>query len=128
VGLNQDTRTSPRDYDSPWKEAVDHPLPALVALLPPEVHGEIGWSHDSERLEQDLRKLAPEGGAGKRLADTLVQARAKLDFISRLHGRKPDAGEMRPWNRDRSSACSPAEVEDQSISPRQRASARHAAR
>ena len=68
---------SPQGYDSPWKEVVDHHLPALLALLAPEVHGETDWSHDFEPLEQELRKMAPEGGTGKCLADKLVKARAK---------------------------------------------------
>jgi hypothetical protein len=68
---------SPQEYDSPWKELVDHDLPALLALLAPEVHGEIDWGHDVESLEQELRKLAPAGETGKRLADKLLKARTR---------------------------------------------------
>jgi hypothetical protein len=68
---------SPRDRDIPWTEVADHHLPAPLALLAPAVHCEIDWSHDFEPLEQGLRKMAPGGGAGKRLAEKLIKARAR---------------------------------------------------
>ncbi|MFO0841790.1 MAG: hypothetical protein U0797_05230 [Gemmataceae bacterium] len=74
-----------RDLDSPWKEVVDHHLPAILALLAPEVHADIDWARDVEPLEQELRKMAPEGETGKRHADKLLKVRAKTGDERYLH-------------------------------------------
>jgi hypothetical protein len=90
------------DWTGREEELLAHPNPAALFVL----------AH--------LKSRQTKGDPGER-------ARAKRYLISRLHGWKLDAEEMRQWNRDTSSTCSPAEVEDQSTSPRQRASVRNPA-
>lgn len=62
------------DRDSPWKEALEQDLGLLFALLVPEIHASIDWTRNHETLEQELRKMVPQGGTGKRLADKLIRA------------------------------------------------------
>jgi hypothetical protein len=73
------------EYDSPWKELLDQHLPLALALLFPDVEQDIDWSQDYESLEQELRKLAPEGETGKRLADKLVKVRTRAGDERYLH-------------------------------------------
>jgi hypothetical protein len=60
-------------YDSPWKEALYQHLRSLLMLLFPKLAERIDWSKDYHPLEQELRKLAPEGEIGVRLADALIR-------------------------------------------------------
>src|SRR4051794_22263930 len=60
-------------YDSPWKEALDHFLPLLLALLFPKVEREVDWTQGYESLEQEFRPMIPEGETGLRLADKLIR-------------------------------------------------------
>jgi hypothetical protein len=61
------------DFDSAWKEAFDQYLPALLAVIFPDVAQEIDWSRGYESLEQEFRALHPEGEGGKRLADKIIK-------------------------------------------------------
>jgi hypothetical protein len=65
------------DYDSPWKEALDHFFALFLAFFFPEIFADIDWSVDYEALDQELQKLAPEGEVGRRHADKLVKAATK---------------------------------------------------
>jgi hypothetical protein len=60
-------------YDSPWKEALYQHLRPMLVLLFPKLAERIDWSKDYHPLEQELRKLAPEGEIGVRLADALIR-------------------------------------------------------
>jgi hypothetical protein len=62
------------DYDSPWKEVMDHQLVRVLDLLFDDVRADLDWQHDFESLEQELRKMAPEAATGERLADKLSKA------------------------------------------------------
>src|SRR4051812_27119703 len=73
------------DYDSPWKDAADHLLPGLLGFLFPEVGEDADWAEGYDPLEQELRKLAPEGETGKRLADKLVRVRSRSGDDRYLH-------------------------------------------
>jgi hypothetical protein len=67
------------DYDSPWKEVIDQQLRDVLAFCFPDVHEAI------DSLEQELRKLAPAGETGKRLADKLVKVRTRTGDDNYLH-------------------------------------------
>jgi hypothetical protein len=62
-------------YDSPWKEALYQHLRPMLTLLFPRLAGRIDWREDHHPLEQELRKIAPEGEIGVRLADALIRVR-----------------------------------------------------
>ena len=42
------------DYDSPWKEALDHYFEAFLRLLFPEVQRPIDWSRGYESLDKGV--------------------------------------------------------------------------
>jgi hypothetical protein len=73
------------DRDSPWKEVLDDQLRPALEFLFAEVVEDIDWQHDPESLEQELRKLAPEGETGKRIADKLVKFRSLTGDDRYLH-------------------------------------------
>jgi hypothetical protein len=62
-------------YDSPWKEALYQHLRPMLMLLFPKLAERIDWREDYHPLEQELRKIAPEGEIGTRLADALIRVR-----------------------------------------------------
>ena len=53
------------DYDSPWKEAVEHYFP--------EAYAEIDWSKEHVFLDQELRAVVQDAELGKRFVDKLVR-------------------------------------------------------
>src|SRR4051812_3705886 len=62
-------------YDSPWKESLYQHLRWLLLLLFPKLCERIDWREDYHSQEPELRKLAPEGAIGVRLADALIRVR-----------------------------------------------------
>jgi hypothetical protein len=74
------------DWDDTWKEALEQLLPLFLAFFFPKAHAGSDWTRDYDSLDQELRKLAPLGEVGKRLADRLVKVwRASSDDPSYLH-------------------------------------------
>src|SRR5437868_5248798 len=61
------------DYDSPWKEALDRFLPALLAFFFPEVYAAIDWSRGYQVLDKELRQIVREAELGPRLADKVFK-------------------------------------------------------
>jgi hypothetical protein len=61
------------DYDSPWKEAIEHYFPEFIAFYFPAAHAQIDWTHGYEFLEQELRAVAQDGELGKRFVDKLAR-------------------------------------------------------
>jgi hypothetical protein len=64
------------DYDSAWKELLERFFDMQLAFFFPELHAEIDWSHGSESLATELRKILPEAEGGNRLIDALVKTAA----------------------------------------------------
>ncbi len=94
--------TGQADQDSPWKELLDAEVPRTFAFFCPESHADLDWARDYESLEQELRQIAPQAQAGKRVADKLlkayqlgsgdpryfhleVQGQREADFARRVH-------------------------------------------
>jgi len=48
------------DYDSPWKEAIEHYFPEFMAFYFPDAYGAIDWSKKYNFLDNELRSLLPE--------------------------------------------------------------------
>ena len=61
------------DYDSPWKEAVEHYFPEFMAFYFPNAAVQIDWAKGYEFLDQELRALAQNAELGKRYVDKLVR-------------------------------------------------------
>ena len=61
------------DYDSPWKDALEHAFPEFMAFYFPEAHAQIDWSQGHEFKNTELRQVVREAELGRRYADALVQ-------------------------------------------------------
>jgi hypothetical protein len=61
------------DYDSPWKEAVEHYFSEFMAFYFPEAFVEIDWSKEHVFLDQELRAVVQDAELGKRFVDKLVR-------------------------------------------------------
>jgi hypothetical protein len=66
-------KTNMTDYDSPWKEALEHYFPAFLALFFPHIHADIDWSRGHVFLDKELQKLVPKAATGRLHLDKLVQ-------------------------------------------------------
>ncbi len=62
-----------KDYDSPWKEALERRFPEFLELLFPHIHREVDWSRPPEFLDKELQKVVRDAGVGRRYADKLVK-------------------------------------------------------
>ena len=60
------------DYDSPWKEAVEHYFPEFMEFYFPEAYAQIDWSTEPVFLDQELRAVVHDAELGKRFVDKLV--------------------------------------------------------
>ncbi len=61
------------DYDSPWKEALEHYFPQFMALLFPEVHAQIDWAKPHEFLDKELQQIVRDAESGRSYTDKLVK-------------------------------------------------------
>lgn len=69
------TATANDDYDSPWKDAVQHEFPAFLEFYFPDIHRQIEWSSGYAFLDQELRAIVREAERGRRVVDLLAQVR-----------------------------------------------------
>ena len=65
------------DYDSPWKDAVEHYFPDFMAFYFPEAYDCFDWSLGYAFLEQELRSVIHDAALGKRFVDKLAQIKHK---------------------------------------------------
>ncbi len=65
--------STPAEYDSPWKEALDLYFPEFMAFFLPEAYADIDWSRGYEFLDKELPKIIRDAELGNRLADKLVK-------------------------------------------------------
>lgn len=61
------------DFDNFWKEALKDFFDPCLLLLFPDVHSLINWNRTFEFLEQELRRIQPEGEVDRRHVDVLVR-------------------------------------------------------
>ena len=67
------TATLNDDYDSPWKNAVEHYFPEFMAFYFPDAYAKIDWSKEPVFLDQELRAVVQDAELGKRFVDKLVR-------------------------------------------------------
>ncbi len=60
------------EYDSPWKEALEHYLPEFMAFYFPDACAKIDWSNEPVFLDQELRAIVQDAELGRRFVDKLV--------------------------------------------------------
>ncbi len=70
--MQHETDTPTDDYNSPWKEAIEHHFPDFLAFYFPQVYRQIDWSKGYTFLEQELRAIVRDAELGERLLDKLV--------------------------------------------------------
>ncbi len=70
--LNTEPATAD-DYDSPWKEAVEHFFPDFMAFYFPDAYAQIDWNRDYAFLDNELRAVVQDAELGKRFVDKLVR-------------------------------------------------------
>ena len=61
------------EYDSPWKEAIEHYFSAFMAFYFPEAFAEIDWSKEPIFLDQELQAVVRDAELGKRFVDKLIR-------------------------------------------------------
>jgi len=61
------------DFDTPWKEALEHFLPHFLAFFYPQIKTDIDWSRGFESLDKELHQLVREARIPKGLADKLFK-------------------------------------------------------
>ena len=74
VAEQAESADTPREqYDSPWKEAVEHYFPEFMEFYFPNAHVEIDWSKDYVFLDKELRAVVQDAELGTRFVDKLVR-------------------------------------------------------
>ncbi len=61
------------NYDSPWKEAVEHYFSEFMAFYFSEAYAQIDWKKEHVFLDQELRAVLQDAELGKRFVDKLVR-------------------------------------------------------
>lgn len=65
--------SEPIDFDSPWKQILEHYLQDFMAFFFPQANAEIDWNRGYTFLDKELQQIVREAEVGRRLADKLVQ-------------------------------------------------------
>jgi hypothetical protein len=60
------------EYDSPWKEMLEHAFPEFMAFYFPKAHAEIDWSRGYTFKNTELRQVVRDAELGKRFADAFL--------------------------------------------------------
>ena len=71
------TIIDPDDYDSPWKDIVEHAFAEFMVYFFPQIHAEIEWEKGYEFKNTELRQVVRDAELGKRFADALVRVTLK---------------------------------------------------
>jgi hypothetical protein len=61
------------DYDSPWKEALDHYFEPCMVFFFPVAHADIDWTRGHEMLDKELQPIVRQAKHGRRYGDKLVK-------------------------------------------------------
>ena len=62
-----------REFDAPWKEALDLFLEAFLRYCFPALHAQIDWRKPYRSLDAELQQIVREGELGETRADKLFQ-------------------------------------------------------
>ncbi len=65
------------EYDSPWKEALEHYFEQFMQFFFPDAHADIDWRKGYEFLDKELEKIVRDAEIGRRLVDKLVKVSRK---------------------------------------------------
>jgi hypothetical protein len=73
LAMTTDTAIPPDNYDTPWKQAIEHHFPEFMAFYFPQAHCQIDLLKGYSFLDQELQAVAQDAELGNRLVDKLVQ-------------------------------------------------------
>src|SRR5260370_42362550 len=65
--------TAMSQFDSPWKEVLQHFFPAFMQFFFSDAHRAIDWGRGYESLDKELQQIVHEAELGVRLADKLFK-------------------------------------------------------
>src|SRR5436853_7271895 len=65
--------TAATEFDSAWKEALEHYLEPFMALCFPHAHTAINWARGYTFRDKELQQVVREAELGRRVVDKLVQ-------------------------------------------------------
>jgi len=71
------TEKNATEYDSPWKDIIEHFFEDFMIFFFPKVHEEIDWTVKPEFLEQELQKVMRDAVTKTRRVDKLVKVKLK---------------------------------------------------
>ncbi|HNV90818.1 MAG TPA: cytosolic protein, partial [Thauera aminoaromatica] len=60
------------DYDSPWKEAVEHAFPEFIDFYFPDAGRQIDWARGHRFLDKELQQIVRDAALGRRHVDKLA--------------------------------------------------------
>ncbi|MEK8016847.1 MAG: hypothetical protein VSS75_008260 [Candidatus Parabeggiatoa sp.] len=73
------------EYDSPWKDIIEHFFEDFMIFFFPKVHEEIDWTVKAEFLEQELQKVLRDAVTKTRRVDKLVKVWLKSGHEALLY-------------------------------------------
>ena len=73
------------NYDSLWKEAIEHYYPEFMAFYFPDAYAAIDWSKKYTFLDNELLAIFPEAEVSNRVVDKLVQVELLQGTETRLY-------------------------------------------
>jgi hypothetical protein len=84
---HQGVKAIAREFDSPWKEALELFLEPFLHLFFPDLHAAIDWSKGYVSLDKELQQIVHEAELGATLADKLfrVSLREGDDVLLLIH-------------------------------------------
>lgn len=65
-------RAAQDDYDSPWKEAVEHAFPEFMEFYFPDASRQIDWARGHRFLDKELQQIVRDAALGRRHVDKLA--------------------------------------------------------
>ena len=71
--MTTSTHRKKDEYDSPWKDAIEHAFPEFMAFFFPAACAQINWVRGHEFKNIELRQVVRDAKLGKRFADALVR-------------------------------------------------------
>ena len=73
MARKRNSRRRRRDWDSPWKETLQHFFRAVLAFFFPDLHDAIDWSKGYESLDKEFQQIVADARTGRGLADKLFK-------------------------------------------------------
>jgi hypothetical protein len=58
---------NPDDYDSPWKDVLEHAFPEFMTFYFPAAHAQIDWSCEHAFLNTELRQVVRDAELRKQV-------------------------------------------------------------